>query len=139
MLEVIPGVVVSESSERTRETDPIEVQPVDSLRLTFDHTWNRLVRDDTGRVAFDEKLYLTQATYHLTEFIFARARADYDALRSNVRGQLLLGWTPVPGTSLYAGYTDDLTRDLPGDRGLVRNSRTVFLKTSYLVRTSWKD
>jgi hypothetical protein len=117
----------------------VEVQPVDSLRLTFDHTWNRLVRDDTGRVAFDEKLYSTQATYHLTEFIFTRARADYDALRSNVRGQLLLGWTPVPGTSIYAGYTDDLDRDLTRGWDLVRNSRTVFLKTSYLVRTSWKD
>jgi hypothetical protein len=115
----------------------IEVQPIDSLRLTFDHTRNRLVRDDTGRVAFDEKLYSTQATYQFTSFIFARGRADYDSIRSNVRGQLLLGWTPSPGTSVYAGYTDDLSRDLTRNRDLVRNSRTVFLKTSYLVRTSW--
>ena len=115
----------------------VEVQPINSLRLTFDHTWNRLVRDDTGRVAYDEKLYSTQATYHLTEFIFARGRADYDSLRSNVSGQLLFGWTPVPGTSLYIGYTDDLYRGLTGDWRLVRNSRTVFLKTSYLVRTRW--
>lgn len=121
----------------------LEVQPIDSLRLTFDHTRNRLVRGDTGRVAFDEKLYSTQATYQFTAFLFARGRADYDSLRSNVRGQLLLGWTPVPGTSLYAGYTDDLTRDRTGGRvwegRLLRNSRTVFLKTSYLVRTSWGD
>lgn len=122
-------------------TARIEVQPIDELRVTFDHTRYRLVRDDTGRVAFDEKLYSTQATYQFTAFIFARARADYDSLRSNVRGQLLLGWTPVPGTSLYAGYTDDLTRDRTGglvwDGRLERNSRTVFLKTSYLVRRSW--
>jgi hypothetical protein len=118
----------------------VEVQPSDALRLTFDHTRNRLVRDDTGRVAFDEKLFSTQATYQLTAFIFARARGDYDSLRSNVRGQFLLGWTPSPGTSLYAGYTDDLNRDLARearDWRLVRNSRTVFLKASYLVRTSW--
>jgi len=44
----------------------------------------------------------------------------------------------LPGASLYAGYTDDLTRDLIQDQGLIRNSRTVFLKTPYLVRTSWK-
>lgn len=120
----------------------IEIQPSDELRLTFDHTRNRLVRDDTGRVAFDEKLYSTQATYQFTAFIFARARADYESLRSNLRGQLLLGWTPIPGTSLYAGYTDDLTRDLTRDSfldgGLLRNSRSVFLKMSYLVRTSWR-
>jgi hypothetical protein len=63
-----------------------------------------------------------------------------------VRGQFLLGWTPIPGTSLYAGYTDDLTRgDLysrhdpdGGDGGLVRNGRTVFVKMSYLVRRTWQ-
>ena len=52
---------------------------------------------------------------------------------------LLLAWTPNPGTALYAGYNDDLIRD--GKRavtggvgpGPYRNSRTVFLKLSYLV------
>jgi hypothetical protein len=114
-------------------TARLEVQPIDSLRVTFDHNRNRLVRDDTGRVAFDEKLYSTQATYQFTAFVFTRLRADYDWLRSNVRGQFLLGWTPFPGTSLYPGYTDDLTRE----HGLLRNRRTVFLKMSYLVRRSW--
>ncbi len=111
-------------------TARMEVQPIDSLRVTFDYNRNRLVRDDTGRVAFDEKLYSTQATYQFTAFIFTRARVDYDWLRSNVRGQFLLGWTPIPGTSLYGGYTDDLTRE----HGLLRNRRTLFVKMSYLMR-----
>jgi len=111
-------------------TGRIEVQPIDSLRVSFDHTRNRLVRDDTGRVAFDEKLFSTEATYQFTAFSFARARVDYESLLSNVRGQFVLGWTPIPGTSLYGGYTDNLTRD----DGLHRNARTVFLKASYLVR-----
>lgn len=118
-------------------TARIETQPTDSFRLTFDFNRNRLERDDTGRVAFDEKLYSTQATYQLTRFAFARTRVDYDSLDRNVRGQAVLGWTPIPGTSIYAGYTDDLTR-LPRDHGLERNGRTVFLKASYLVRRSWR-
>ncbi|HJQ39565.1 MAG TPA: DUF5916 domain-containing protein [Thermoanaerobaculia bacterium] len=98
----------------------VELQPVDAFRIAFDHTRNRLVRDDSGRIAFDEKLYSTQATYQFTRFAFARVRADYDAAKW--RGQFVLGWTPVPGTSLYGGYSDD---------GF---SRTVFLKASYLWR-----
>jgi hypothetical protein len=100
----------------------IALQPIDALRVTFDHTRNRLVRDDTGRVAFDEKLFSTQATYQFTAFSFARARVDYESLGGNVRSQFVLGWTPIPGTSLYAGYTDD------------RDTHTMFVKASYLVR-----
>jgi len=100
-------------------TTRIEVQPVDSLRVTFDHSRNRLRRDDSGLVAFDERLFSTQATYQFTAFAFARARVDYDD--RDTRGQIVLGWTPVPGTSLYAGYSKD-------------ESRTVFVKASYLFR-----
>ncbi len=99
----------------------IELQPLDALRITFDHARNRLVRDDTGRVAFDELLYSTQATYQFTSFIFARARVDYG---QHTRGQVVVGWTPSPGTALYAGYTKD-------------GERTVFVKASYLVRRAW--
>lgn len=118
-------------------TARVELQPTEAFRLAFDFNRNRLERDDTGRVAFDEKLYSTQATYQLTAFAFARTRVDYDSLHRNVRGQAVLGWTPIPGTSIYAGYTDDLTH-LPRDAGLARNGRTVFLKTSYLVRRNWR-
>jgi hypothetical protein len=105
-------------------TGRLELQPLNALRITFDHQRNRMVRDDTGRVAFDERLYSTQATYQFTSFIFARARVDYESQGSHTRGQVLLGWTPSPGTSLYAGYTEDV-------------DATVFVKASYLVRRAW--
>jgi hypothetical protein len=105
-------------------TGRIELQPIDSLRITFDHARNRLVRDDSGRVAFDELLYSTQATYQFTAFLFARARVDYAIPTQHTRSQVVLGWTPSPGTSLYAGYTEDF-------------ERTVFVKASYLVRREW--
>ena len=103
----------------------LEVQPVDALRVTFDYLLNRLVRNDTNLLAFDERLYSTQATYHFTSSSFARARVDYESLRDTFRGQLLVGWSPHPGTSLYAGYTRDVA------------SRAVFVKLSYLVRRAW--
>ncbi|HVR39545.1 MAG TPA: DUF5916 domain-containing protein [Thermoanaerobaculia bacterium] len=121
-------------------TGRLELQPTNSLRLTLDTNFYRLVRDDTGRTAFDERLYSVQATQFLTAAAFARARVDYDSIHANYRGQILLGWTPSPGTSIYAGYTDDLTRDgfspFTGLRepGTHRNRRTLFVKASYLVR-----
>lgn len=120
-----PGQPINPGTGRSLSvTARIELQPLDALRITFDHARNRLVRDDTGRVAFDELLYSTQASYQFTTFIFARARVDYTTLGERTRGQIVLGWTPSPGTSLYAGYTDDL-------------ERTIFVKASYLVRRVW--
>jgi hypothetical protein len=117
-------------------------KPVDAMRLSLSYNKSRLVRDDTGRVAFDENIFSWRATYQFTRFVFVRARADYATLSSNLRGQFLFGWTPNPGTSFYIGYNDDLTRNgfspftgqsVPGFR---RNGRTFFVKMSYLIRHS---
>src|SRR5262249_40932117 len=78
-------------------------QPTDALRLSINYTKSRLVRYDTDRVAFDDNIYSSRATYQFTRFLFARARVDYTTLSSNIRGQFLLGWTPNPGTSFYVG------------------------------------
>jgi hypothetical protein len=115
-------------------------QPTDALRFALDYINSRLVRNDTMRVAYDQKLYSFKATYQFTRFTFARVRADYDTLRANVSGQFLLGWTPNPGTAFYVGYNDDLNHNgfshFTGqfEPGLRRNGRTFFIKLSYLFR-----
>jgi hypothetical protein len=69
-------------------------------------------------------------------------RLDFDSMESNVRSQFLLGWAPNPGTSFYVGYNDDLNYNgfssFTGERerGFRRNSRTFFIKMSYLIRRS---
>lgn len=73
--------------------------------MSFDYTKDRLVRNDTGRVAFDDNIYSLRTTYQFSRFTFARARVDVDSLDAYVRGQFLLGWTPNPGTSFFAGTT----------------------------------
>jgi hypothetical protein len=117
-------------------------QPSNALRTSLDYTKQRLVRDDTGRTAFDENIVTSRTTYQFTRFLFARARVDYSTLASRMRGQFLLGWTPNPGTAFYVGYNDDMTRSgldpfsgnlVPGFR---RNGRTFFVKMSYLIRRS---
>lgn len=121
-------------------TGRVELQPTSAFRMTLDVSRNRFLRDDTGLVAFDERLYSLQATHYFTASAFARGRVDYESLRANVRGQLLIGWSPGPGTALYAGYTDDLTHGgfspFTGlhEPGTHRNRRTLFVKMSYLVR-----
>jgi hypothetical protein len=118
-------------------------QPTDALRLSINYTKSRLERYDTGRVAFDDNIYSWRTTYQFTRFLFARARIDYSALSSNIRGQFLLGWAPNPGTSFYAGYNDDMTRNGYSpftdqfEPGFRRNGRTFFIKMSYLIRRSF--
>ena len=115
-------------------------QPVSALRFSLDYNKSRLRRYDTGRVAFDENIFAWRGTYQFTRFIFTRARLDYATLSSSLRGQFLFGWTPNPGTSFYAGYNDDLTRNglspFTGklEPGFRRNGRTFFVKMSYLIR-----
>jgi hypothetical protein len=121
----------------------ITYQPTNALRLTLDYTKDRLVRSDTGRVAFDENIFVLRSTYQFTRFTFARARVDYDTLAASVRGQFLLGWAPNPGTSFYVGYNDDLNFNGYGpftgrlENGFRRNGRTFFIKMSYLFRRSF--
>jgi Domain of unknown function (DUF5916)/Carbohydrate family 9 binding domain-like len=124
-------------------TANLAYQPTDALRMTLNYNKSRLVRYDTGRVAFDANIYSFRSTYQFTRFTFARARLDYTSLSSNVRAQFLLGWTPNPGTALFIGYNDDMNRNgfspFTGDLepGLRRNERTFFIKMSYLFRRSF--
>jgi hypothetical protein len=118
-------------------------QPTDAWRSQLNYTRARLTRHDTGRVAFDDHIFILRSTYQFTRFTFARARVDYDTLQSSVSGQFLLGWAPNPGTSFYVGYNDDLnfngfnrfSENL--EQGFRRNGRTFFIKMSYLFRRSF--
>ena len=120
-------------------------QPTDALRLNLFYNKDRLRRGDTGLVAFDDNIFSLRGTYQFTRFWFARARADYSTLSSQVRMQYLLGWTPNPGTALYAGYNDDLSHNgfnpFSGslEPGFRRNGRIFFIKMSYLLRRSFGD
>jgi hypothetical protein len=117
----------------------LEWRPTNAFRASVSYTKSRLVRDDTRGTAFDQDLLTVQTTRQLGRFGFCRVRADLDSLDSRLRGQVVAGWTPSPGTAIYLGYDDDLRRDgfnpLTGARepGLVRAGRTLFLKLSYLV------
>jgi hypothetical protein len=118
-------------------------KPSDALRLSLNYNKARLVRQDTGLVAFDDNIYSLRGTYQFTRFVFARARVDYTSLGQNARGQFLLGWTPNPGTSFYVGYNDDMNRNgrspFTGEPepGFRRNGRLFFIKMSYLIRRSF--
>lgn len=120
----------------------VTYQPSTPLNINLSFTKQRLRRDDTGLLAFDENLFSVKATYQFTRFIFARGRIDFDSLNSNYKGQFLFGWTPNPGTALYIGYNDDLNSNgfspFTGqfEPGLQRNERTFFIKMSYLFRRS---
>ena len=115
-------------------------QPKRALRIALNYKKDRLVRRDTGLVAFDDNIYALRTTYQFTRFLSARARVDYTTLATGLRGQFLLAWTPSPGTAMFVGYNNDLTRNgfspFTGqlEPGLRRNGQVFFIKMSYLFR-----
>lgn len=120
----------------------IEYKPIDPLRMSVSYTKSRLVRNDNKVRAFDADLVSVKSTYQFTRFLFTRLRLDYDSTRNNYSGQALLGWNPSPGTAFYVGYNDNsnyrgfspYTGQL--EPGFERNSRTFFVRASYLFRKS---
>jgi hypothetical protein len=114
-------------------------RPVDALRTSVEASRNKLVRNDNGLTAYDASLVSWRTTYQFTPFTFVRLRTDWDSASATLRGEYLFGWTPNPGTAIYAGYNeaetingfDDTGAAVPGFR---RTGRTLFVRISYLLR-----
>jgi hypothetical protein len=121
----------------------VELKPINPLRIEIDYNKSFLVRKDTDKTAFNSNIVTLRSTYQFTRFTFIRTRVDYDSIQSNVSGQLLFGWNPSPGTAFYAGYNDNFnyngfnpfTGNL--EPRFERNSRTFFIRASYLFRKSF--
>lgn len=121
----------------------VEYKPIDPLRISADFTKSRLKRHDTGLDAFDTNIVTLRSTYQFSRFTYVRARWDYDSLRSNASGQFLFGWNPNPGTAFYVGYNDNFNYNGfnpftgQSESRFERNSRTFFIRASYLFRKSF--
>ena len=135
----------------------LRYQPTAALQTQFSWTRTRLVRHDTDKVAFDDNIFSFRSTYQFTRDVFARLRLDYSNISTRLRPQLVFGWTPSPGTAIYAGYNDDFNYNgynpyirlqeldirLQGpdtrlrEAGFQSNGRTFFIKASYLFRKSF--
>ena len=118
-------------------------QPTTAFQTQLNYNKVRLVRNDTGRVAFDDNIFSSRSTYQFSRDFFARLRLDYSTISERVRPQLVFGWTPSPGKALYVGYSDNLSyysrnpfNNTP-ENGLHSNGRTFFIKMSYLFRKSF--
>jgi hypothetical protein len=120
-----------------------EVKPIDPMRISARYRKSRLVRNDNRIRAFDSDILSVRSTYQFSRFLFTRARLDYDSLRDNFAGQLLFGYNPSPGTAFYVGYNDNFNYNglnpFTGqiEPGFERNSRTFFIRASYLFRKSF--
>jgi hypothetical protein len=140
----VPGLDPGPGDQLTIEST-IRYQPTTAFQTQLNYTKRRLVRHDTGLVAFDDNLFSSRSVYQFTRNTFARLRLDYSTLNRRIRPQFVLGWTPSPGTAIYAGYNDDINykgynpfierpTQEPGFRS---NGRTFFIKASYLFRKSF--
>lgn len=120
-----------------------EFKPVDPFRISLRYQKARLVRNDNSARTVDTDLVTLRSTYQFTRFLFTRMRLDYNSDRKNFAGQLLFGWNPNPGTAFYVGYNDNTNYNgfnpFSGDHepGFARNSRTFFIRASYLFRKSF--
>jgi hypothetical protein len=120
-----------------------EYKPIDPLRISLDYSKSFLKRNDTGLDAFDTNIVTLRSTYQFSRFTYVRARWDYDSLRANASGQFLFGWNPNPGTAFYVGYNDNFNYNGfnpftgQAETRFERNSRTFFIRASYLFRKSF--
>jgi len=118
----------------------VEYKPINPLRASLSYRKSRLNRNDNSVRSFDSDIVSIRSTYQFTRFIFARARLDYDSLSSRYASQMLFGWTPSPGKAFYVGYNDNFNYNgfnpYTGqpEPGIARNSRTFFIRASYLFR-----
>lgn len=120
-----------------------EVKPINPLRISMSYRKSRLVRNDNRLRTFDSDILSLRSTYQFSRFTFTRLRLDYDSTRKNYAGQLLVGWNPNPGTAFYVGYNDNFNYSgrnpfppFNTQPGFERNSRTFFIRASYLFRKS---
>ncbi len=131
------------AGDRSYIETSVRYQPTSALQLQINYNRSRLVRNDSGRVAFDDNILSFRSTYQFTRNVFARTRIDYSNISSRIRPQLVFGWTPSPGTALYAGYNDDLNYNgfnpytRQREPGFSGNGRSFFIKMSYLFRRSF--
>lgn len=121
----------------------LNYKPVDPLQVSFNYRKSKLTRNDSGLDAYDTNIFSLRSTYQFTRFIFTRIRWDYDTLSRGAAGQMLFGWNPNPGTAFYVGYNDSFNYNgfspLTGqfEPRFERNSRTFFIRASYLFRKSF--
>jgi hypothetical protein len=120
-----------------------EYKPTDPLRFSLDYTKSRLRRNDNKQVAYDTNIFSLRSTYQFSRFVYARLRLDYDTLSRGTSGQFLFGWNPSPGKAFYVGYNDTFNYNgfspFTGqlEPRFERNSRTFFIRASYLFRKSF--
>jgi hypothetical protein len=121
----------------------IRYQPTNAFNTQLNYTKRHMVRRDTHLLAFDDNLFSSRSVYQFTRNTFARLRIDYSSLSRRIRPQFVLGWSPNPGTAIYAGYNDDISYN--GFNPFTRryetrfsgNGRTFFIKASYLFKKSF--
>jgi hypothetical protein len=137
-----PAAPLDPGTGRTVDTSlQLDWRPTDALRVALDVSHGRLFRDDTDRLAYDQRLATLRLAYQFDRAFFARLRWSYDSLVGGALGEALVAWTPSPGTAVYLGYEEPSARDprrfRPADpfAGWRATRRTAFLKVSY--RFGW--
>jgi len=62
-----------------------------------------MIRDDTGREVFDQRLASFRLHYAFSRDVWLRGRLDYDSLDGRMFHQAVFAWTPRPGRGFYLG------------------------------------
>jgi len=123
-----------------------EFKPIDPLRFNFSYRKARLDHngDDDKLRAFDSDIVSLKTTYQFTRFMFTRVRIDYLSDERRYAAQALVGLNTSPGTAVYVGYNDLFSYNgfdnITGQHQpkFFRESRTFFIRASYLFRKSFK-
>ena len=122
----------------------VEYKPIDPLRFSLEYTKSRLVRNDTGKNRVSTRTSSRCVRLiNLLDF-FSRDCGLIMILSLLISaGSFSSGYNPSPGTAFYVGYNDNFNYNgfNPYNGQLepqfARNSRTFFIRASYLFRKSF--
>jgi hypothetical protein len=126
-----------------RMTQPrlsVTFEPTPSLSLNVAWSYTRFDRV-TGERVYDVTIVNSRTTYQFTKQFFLRAIAQYDSQRQRVLTDALASYELRPGTVVYAGYGSLVDKRayedgewIPGRGSYSTSHRSLFFKTSYLLR-----
>jgi hypothetical protein len=116
----------------------LQLTPQDNLRIRLNLIHSEL-KSKLGQRFFSVSIYRANINQQFTRNTSLRAIIDYNTFSRQATANILMVYSPNPGTSFFAGYNDLLTfgdnRATPQrETGAIRQQRAFFIKLSYLLR-----
>ena len=115
----------------------IRLQPISKISTTFSLTFSSFYENGNQNKVYDIAIWRNVTTFQFNKYLFFRAITEYNTYRKQLREDLLLSFTWIPGTVVYLGYGsqfDKVEWQEPvyiSSEKFLNSQRTWYFKASY--------